>query len=360
MDCREVKKLLIDYLDSSLDKHKTARIQKHLHACKDCSDELAGLKAYKNSLDSLETVTAPVNFLEKVHERLEKRTGLKKLLQTIFVPVKLKVPLEAAGAMAAAAAVIFVLRVQLQPRPEQIAYAPSVSEQELVKKKSMKETPEPLQKEMDVKVNAGKEDEAYESKVENGDDSYAIELETEDKSYELEIVPEGEAFGSGREDAGETIEEKPIELALLIKPRMSQVHDLPEAGLRAAMKADMKAAPSEKMKEGTTEDDELTAGMRFEEEPAESERAAMPVYSLDEAFSRVKNLIEDSAGNLISVEYKAETGIPHYITAEIPAENYTSFLERLYQIGEPEGIPTSENMKDQGFVLLQLELIFSF
>lgn len=318
MDCREVKKLLIDYLDSSLDKHKTARIQKHLHACKDCSDELAGLKAYKNSLDSLETVTAPVNFLEKVHERLEKRTGLKKLLQTIFVPVKLKVPLEAAGAMAAAAAVIFVLRVQLQPRPEQIAYAPSVSEQELVKKKSMKETPEPLQKEGDVKVNAGKE------------------------------------------DAGETIEEKPIELALLIKPRMSQVHDLPEAGLRAAMKADMKAAPSEKMKEGTTEDDELTAGMRFEEEPAESERAAMPVYSLDEAFSRVKNLIEDSAGNLISVEYKAETGIPHYITAEIPAENYTSFLERLYQIGEPEGIPTSENMKDQGFVLLQLELIFSF
>ncbi|GAI85050.1 unnamed protein product, partial [marine sediment metagenome] len=118
--------------------------------------------------------------------------------------------------------------------------------------------------------------------------------------------------------------------------------------------------PSEKMKEGTAEDDELTARLRLEEEPAESERAAMPVYSLNEAFSRVKNLIEASAGNIISVEYKTETGIPHYITAEIPAENYTSFLERLYQIGEPEEIPASEDMKDQGLVLLQLELILSF
>ena len=312
MDCREVKKLLIEYFDGTLDKHTKALVQKHLSACKDCSDELAGLKAYKNSLDSLETVTAPADFLEKVHERLEKRTGLKKLLQTIFVPVQLKVPLEVAGAVAAAAAVIFVLRVQLQPRPEQIAYAPSVSEQESVKKKSMKEP--------------------------------------------LEIVPEGEAFGSGVEDAGETTEEKPVELALLIKPQMSQVHDMPETAMRAAMKA----APSEKMKELTAEDDELTAGTSLEEEPAESERAAMPVYSLNEAFSMVKNLIEASAGNIISVEYKTETGIPHYITAEIPAENYTSFLERLYQIGEPEEIPASEDMKDQGLVLLQLELILSF
>ncbi len=334
MDCREVKELLIEYFDGTLDKHTKALVQKHLSACKDCSDELAGLKAYKNSLDSLETVTAPADFLEKVHERLEKRTGLKKLLQTIFVPVQLKVPLEVAGAVAAAAAVIFVLRVQLQPRPEQIAYAPSVSEQESVKKKSMKEPLEPLQKEGDVKVRAGKEDEAYESKVET----------------------EGEAFGSGVEDAGETTEEKPVELALLIKPQTSQVHDMPEAAMRAAMKT----APSEKMKEGTAEDDELTARLRLEEEPAESERAAMPVYSLNEAFSMVKNLIEASAGNIISVEYKTETGIPHYITAEIPAENYTSFLERLYQIGEPEEIPASEDMKDQGLVLLQLELILSF
>jgi len=246
------------------------------------------------------------------------------------VPVQLKVPLEVAGAVAAAAAVIFVLRVQLQPRPEQIAYAPSVSEQESVKKKSMKEPLEPLQKEGAVKAKAGKKDKAYESKVET----------------------EGESFGSGVEDAGETTEEKPIKLALLIKPQMSQVHDMPETA--------MKAAPSEKMKEGTAEDDELTAGTSLEKEPAESERAAMPVYSLNEAFSRIKNLIEASAGNIISVEYKTETGIPHYITAEIPAENYTSFLERLYQIGEPEEIPASEDMKDQGLVLLQLELILSF
>lgn len=340
MDCREVKKLLIEYFDSTLDKHTKALVQKHLSACKGCSDELAGLKAYKNSLDSLETVTAPADFLEKVHERLKKRTGFKKIMQTIFTPVQLKVPLEAAGAVAAAVAVIFFLRVQSEPRPKQIALAPSESEQELVKKKSMREAPGPLQKE---------------------------------EASKLDAAPEGDVYGSGKQPAGPErteeitkrkaeleeqkisplqMEEKPIELALFIKPQISQVHDMPEAAL--------KAAPSTMMKGGMPEGDELTAGTSLDEKYVESKRAAMPVYSLNEAFSRVKILIENSAGNVISVTYETETGMPHYITAEIPAENYTSFLERLYQVGEPEEISTTEDMKDQGFVLLQLELILSF
>ncbi|OGX28234.1 MAG: hypothetical protein A3F87_04780 [Omnitrophica WOR_2 bacterium RIFCSPLOWO2_12_FULL_51_24] len=61
---------------------------------------------YLKQMSSLPKVKAPEDFLEKVHERIERRSAFEKIMRTLFVPVKVKVPLEVA-AMAATIILIF-------------------------------------------------------------------------------------------------------------------------------------------------------------------------------------------------------------------------------------------------------------
>ena len=52
---------------------------------------------YLKQMSSLPKVKAPEDFLKKVHERIERRSAFEKIMRTLFVPVKIKVPLEAAA-----------------------------------------------------------------------------------------------------------------------------------------------------------------------------------------------------------------------------------------------------------------------
>ena len=54
----------------------------------------------------------------------------------------------------------------------------------------------------------------------------------------------------------------------------------------------------------------------------------------NEILGMVRNFIESVQGKVISVEYEKETGLPQFITAEVPARNYTALLEKLGQVGE--------------------------
>lgn len=86
---------------------------------------------YLKQMSSLLKVKAPEDFIEKVHERIERRSAFEKIMRTLFVPVKVKVPLEIA---ATAAAIILILSAIGIKRPvEQLAYAPkAVAEKKTV------------------------------------------------------------------------------------------------------------------------------------------------------------------------------------------------------------------------------------
>ncbi len=67
MDCREIKKLLDQYIDNDLSKDVSAVVRKHLSSCIECGAELALLKKYKKEMASLKEVKAPADFLQQLN-----------------------------------------------------------------------------------------------------------------------------------------------------------------------------------------------------------------------------------------------------------------------------------------------------
>ncbi len=85
-------------------------MEEHLADCRTCAAELASLRTYLEAMDSLPQVQAPAGFLTSVHERLEQPGLLKRLLTWVFLPLKVKLPFEAAGLVAASVLVVLLYR----------------------------------------------------------------------------------------------------------------------------------------------------------------------------------------------------------------------------------------------------------
>ena len=112
MECAKIKDLLSEYIDGTLDAQTEALIDEHLLACPKCNEELASLKALISELGSVESFKAPDDFLEKLHERLEPRVSFRKIMRILFVPGRIKIPLEFATATAMAVLIFSILYIK--------------------------------------------------------------------------------------------------------------------------------------------------------------------------------------------------------------------------------------------------------
>jgi len=144
MKCKDVRKMLSDYIDGQLDAAVRAEMRTHLAACRGCLHELLVLRASMDRLLSLRKLRAPDDFLESVYNRLELRVpekykttagkralswqkisakyqarerqvsikrGLRAFGKTLFTRSGIKLPLEFAAVAAAVIAAIFVFNI---------------------------------------------------------------------------------------------------------------------------------------------------------------------------------------------------------------------------------------------------------
>ncbi len=109
MDCREIKKLLEDYIDNALSGEKSAAVKKHLASCRDCGAELLSRKDYRKQMTSLKEVKAPDDFMRQLNNRIDNQYGIKKIIRTLFYPLKIKLPVEALGVVAASVLIVVFL-----------------------------------------------------------------------------------------------------------------------------------------------------------------------------------------------------------------------------------------------------------
>jgi hypothetical protein len=398
MKCREAKKHLGSYVDGTLDKSFENPLKEHLKTCKGCSIEVLELKKYFKAVGSLNEISAPDNFLEKVHERLESEGGFRKAIRALFTPVGIKIPLEAAGVVAVAFAVVFLTRGLPDRKSDQIAFAPLLPETAQVEeifpedkiteendfdseKARQEYRASDLKKEAEVKaakpedgpqeIESGIEPLMIEPKVQPPALEPAIDTEKGMEEAPADIVEKRveeaivdrlfeETSGAGVPLETQTEDSGIIEIALLVKTQVAMEPDV--AGTSAAEDLD------EGVKGKITSEEKMTARVRSaapekkDEEPLtmQSDEGQMHAQSLDDAFSLVREIVLETGGEVISVEYEKETNIPLHITVEIPADNYTLFLGRLYRVGEPESIPPSITAQKEDFVMLQIELRPSF
>jgi len=116
MECKEIKERLSEYIDDALDREQQHLVEDHLTSCKACREELASLQSLINEIAASETVKAPDDFMETLHARMTPGFRFRKLLRTLFVPLRIKIPLELATAGALAVLVFFVVRAPVMQK----------------------------------------------------------------------------------------------------------------------------------------------------------------------------------------------------------------------------------------------------
>ncbi|HIE44374.1 MAG TPA: DUF4349 domain-containing protein [Candidatus Omnitrophica bacterium] len=287
MECGKIKGLLSDYIDGILDSETKELVKKHLLRCRECSKELSSLNKYLKELSSLQKVKAPEDFLEKVHQRLARWFELKRIIRRLFVPARIKVPWELVGVMTTVILIILLYNAMQTGR--------KTEEFSLVTSKV--ETPQELLK-----------SELHEAPLEK------------ERSISPGIIPEKEATFALR---GE--KEKPLEIALLIKPGKITLYD--------KGKMERKSVSMRSLMDAEVSNEVQLNSRGPVEEAGEKKYKAEPILSINDAVAEVRNVVALAGGEVLSVEEDKQANISESISVKIPAKNYDTLLKHLSQIG---------------------------
>jgi hypothetical protein len=123
MECREVQKRLSAYIDKLVSPKQKALIDAHLKGCKKCKRALVDLKKAVDYVQKLEEVEPPAWLKQKVMARVRAEAEAKRgVLQKLFYPFHIKIPLEAVALMLVAVGTIYIFK-SIQPQM-QVAQAP--------------------------------------------------------------------------------------------------------------------------------------------------------------------------------------------------------------------------------------------
>lgn len=351
MNCERIRELLSEYIDNALDAQAKSSVEEHLKECRRCPEELASLKAYREKMGSLKDIKAPEGFLKAVHERLERRSEFEKIMRKIFVPIHIKVPMEALAVAASVLLIITIYRGTGKRPLTEMAQAPIFAERRVVAKRRAEKPAIP--EDLDAKNKLAKV-------------IFAVPEAEEEKEIPAELAREAEvAVGKTAEGQKpveavallgavvvdetldelfkEKIESQPIELALLIRPKIYKAEYAQEA-IGEAKKADTEKAYSKCLDVARDRRQEVVTRSPILKDDslvttAAEEKKGPSRQTLIRALEELKNLIEAVKGRLVDIEYDKDANLPQYVTAEIPSKIYPSFVKRLAEIGSVTGLP---------------------
>ena len=75
-------------------------------------------------------------------------------------------------------------------------------------------------------------------------------------------------------------------------------------------------------------------------------------------LSRIKELIEEAKGSVLSVDYEKDTQLPQVVAAQLPARSYPTFLNELRRLGQLEEPAVTPKISNQdALIQLQIRLV---
>jgi hypothetical protein len=115
MSCRDIKEKISAYIDNELSAEEKRDVEAHLALCQECGLYLEDLQNTVSAAKSIGEVEPPSWLRQKVMARLREEAGAKKgILQKLFFPLHIKLPLEAFATIAVAVTALFVFKA-VQP-----------------------------------------------------------------------------------------------------------------------------------------------------------------------------------------------------------------------------------------------------
>lgn len=315
MECSGIQELLSEYVDGTLNAKDVAVVEHHITACTVCKKELIAIRAMVKELGALEPVKAPSDFLEKIHERMEARSHFSRLIGKLFVPFRVKIPLQLAAFATAVILVVLVLNVQ---SPIIKTMQPSKT----YKLEGVSETPEADRIKPALKKDVELPKIKTEAVRERLSDREPLRLARESKDQttvqplnQVKSKPPSPISTKAEPTAGR---DHPIELVLMLKTG--------GIGRDSASGLAMKSAPMSQYDEKTAENESTDKDVFRETIEARQKD------QVDDFLSTMEHIIRPLDGKIIFSEYYKPTERLKYIHVQIPTKNYISFCNELNRL----------------------------
>jgi hypothetical protein len=323
-DCAEIRNLLSEYLDNALDAKAKALADEHLHTCPACREELDSLRALVKELGSIESVKAPADFLDQLHKRMERPSKRSTVREWLFYPLRVKIPLQLAGAAVVALIIFSILPLQ-QPSVRQY----SKSEQETKAGGRAYDMDESK-----GTKPAGRSDAPVKSAAPR---EIAQERDAGKPTASSEPLVRKAATPAPVKD------KKTWEMTLNLKK-----HFLPKAATAEPSAAQAPASPAVH----DMQRQKLAAGTPVQEDKKEEKmkKEIDPVLSITKA-------VEAAKGTVLAVDHHPHSGRPGFVQAEIPAGQLPILYEKLRELGELQAPPVTLNEKNSDLVPIKIRLI---
>lgn len=132
MTCHEARELFSARIDGRLTREERLSLEHHIEGCADCRREWGHFSQTVTLLHSVREVRAPAGFAARVIQGPAREPRHRRLLRRLFLPLGVKLPLEAAALVLLSTLVIFLYRqtpelqraVEAPPAPGVTAPAP--------------------------------------------------------------------------------------------------------------------------------------------------------------------------------------------------------------------------------------------
>jgi hypothetical protein len=336
MECEDIRALLSEYMDDALDQKTKGMVDEHLLTCRACEKELASLRAVAKEIGALKPVRPPDDFLARLHRRMERRSGISEALAWFFYPLRIKIPLQFAGAAVVAVLVFLVVRVQhpayiLRPAPSY-----QISKEEKALRESIPRKPEEPQRSGAL------------GRVQKS----AAELQAEKrKAADQAMPPQRLLAGKGMEYKVEKEEPGPRMEQVIVQPEPRKPIDL-SLQLRGNLWSKMasqgfsgEARGPEKRKERALASKPGTADLEKEQDK-------------DRSLAIIGETIKSFGGKILSVEPSKDMEHPQFVVAEIPVKNLNALLDKLGEMGDLRGPAQVPPERDsEGAVPLRIKVL---
>src|SRR3990170_2704240 len=124
MDCHNIQEMLSSYMEGIISPEESKLIDEHLSACSKCKEALYDLKKTLEYVQNLEDVEPPEWLTQTVMTKIRSETEPRKgILQKLFYPLYIKLPIEAVAVVLMAVTVLYIFKtIQPEIKP---AKAPS-------------------------------------------------------------------------------------------------------------------------------------------------------------------------------------------------------------------------------------------
>jgi len=326
MQCDKIKGQLSAYLEDALSSAEKGIIDDHLRSCAECRKSLADLEMTLSSIKGLNEIIPPPWLRQKVMTRVKAEAERKKrsLLQKLFYPLFIKLPLEAAGIFLLAITALYVfksmepeLKTVIAPSEESVSeYAP--------KGKSLKPSP----------------------KIERQSQSPVATLSKKD-------VPPAESHSlpESRQSPATLSEQFMYDKGTSVKEKRTEVQEVPEKKMprKSAPAPAGMSAPERLKQEGAPRAAGKTASGLSEQEDIS---LSFKVSDIDSAKKVLKDVLTDVGGKVVREEPASDALV---IIGELGSDNLLPFIKKLKALGYlKERAPTP--MADKERVLIKINI----